>query len=42
MSRKKKEVAPIVLSYQELMPSVIGRIDSKEKSNWVVLFYLLF
>lgn len=37
MSRKKKEVAPIVLSYQELMPSVIGRIDSKEKSNWVVI-----
>lgn len=37
MSKKKKEVAPIVLSYQELMPSVIGRIDSKEKSNWVVI-----
>ncbi|MCI8575041.1 MAG: hypothetical protein HFI09_01070 [Bacilli bacterium] len=37
MSKKKKEVTPVVLSYQELMPSVLGRIDSKEKSNWVVI-----
>ena len=34
---KKKQKAPIVLSNQELIPSVIGVIDDKEKSGWLVL-----
>lgn len=43
MARKKKNTEPIVLSNQELIPSVIGIIDDKEKSNWplVILFVLL-
>jgi hypothetical protein len=43
MSKKKKEVTPVVLSYQELIPSVLGRVDGREKSNWVVvvLFIIL-
>lgn len=42
MSKKKKK-EPIVLSNQELIPSVIGIIDDKEKSNWplIILFILL-
>lgn len=37
MSKKKKQDAPVVLSQQELMPSVLGVIDDKEKSNFIVL-----
>ena len=41
--KKKKNDIPIVLSNQELIPSVIGVINEKEKSNWVVvvLFVIL-
>lgn len=41
--KKKKNETPVVLSNQELIPSVIGVINEKEKSNWVVvvLFIIL-
>lgn len=40
---KKKNKTSITLSNQELIPSVIGVIDDKEKSNWplIILFILL-
>lgn len=40
--KKKKQEVPIVLSNQELIPSVIGIIDEKEKSNWIVVVLFLF
>lgn len=42
MARKKKNEAPVVLSREELIPSVIGIIDDKEKSNWTVLALFAF
>lgn len=40
---KRKKKTPVVLSNQELIPSVIGIIDNKEKSIWplFLLFILL-
>lgn len=38
---KKKNIAPITLSNQELIPSVIGVIDEKEKSNWPLIFLFI-
>lgn len=39
---KKKNVAPVTLSNEELVPSVIGIIEDKEKNNWVLLLFFLF
>lgn len=43
MSKKKKEKTPVVLSNQELIPSVLGVIDEKEKGNIfpIILFIVL-
>lgn len=43
MAKKKKNVTPITFSDQELIPSVIGTIDEKEKSIWpfIIIFLLL-
>lgn len=43
MRKKKKEEIPVTLSNQELIPSVIGVIDDKEKSNlpFLIIFFLL-
>ncbi len=40
--RKKKDEKPIVLSNQELMPSVLGVISDKGKSFWPIIFFFLF
>lgn len=43
MGKRQKKAGPVTLSNQELIPSVIGVIDNKEKSTWplVMLFGLL-
>ncbi len=42
MLRKKKEETPIVLSKQELMPSVLGVMNEKSRSGLSVLFFFIF
>ncbi len=42
MARKKKDNVPVTLSNQELIPSIIGVIDDKEKSSWPLIFLFLF
>lgn len=37
MARKKKNAEPVRLSQEELIPSVIGVIDEKATSNWIIL-----
>ena len=42
MSKKKNVVEEVRLSNQELIPSVIGVIDNKEKSNWPLIILFVF
>ncbi len=42
MSKKKNVVEEVRLSNQELIPSVIGVIDNKEKSNWSLIILFVF
>lgn len=42
MAKKKKEqTIPVSLSNEELVPSVIGVINEKEKSNWILILIFI-